>query len=173
MATKSKKTPAAGTNKRVEFRLEFATKLTSGGPGGAWTCVRLTSEQSRAVGQRGNVPVKGSINGFAIRATLGPAGDGTHQLIVNRQMRDRAAATIGDEVHVVLERDTSSRDVPIPEDLQRALAKNTAARRRFESLPPSHKRAYVEAIDEAKMADTRSRRISGAVSQLAAEFQAK
>jgi hypothetical protein len=150
--------------------LEFATKLVSGGPGGAWTCVRLTPEQRRAVGQRGNVAVKGSINGFAIRATLAPVGDGTHQLVVNRQMRDGAEVEIGDEVHVVLELDTASREVQEPDDFQRALQKNAAARRRFESLPPSHRRAYVEAIDEAKKADTWKRRIAGAVSQLAAEF---
>lgn len=169
----AKKKVVAAKAPRPPFRLDFFTRLQSGGPAGVWTCLRLTREQSAAVGQRGIVPVVGKINGFAIRATLGPVGDGTHQMMVNREMREGVSARIGDEVHVVLEPDTTPRVVEIPEDFQRALKKNTAARRRFEALPPSHKKRYVEVIDESKKADTRARRIAGAISQLAAEARMK
>ena len=38
----------------------------------------------------------------------------------------------------------------IPQDVQTGLAANDAARRRFESLPPSHQREYLQWIEQAK-----------------------
>lgn len=58
--------------------------------------------------------------------------------------------------------------LPVPDDLAAALGRAPAAASFFESLPPSHKREYLEWIIEAKRPDTRSRRLESAVSMLAA-----
>jgi uncharacterized protein YdeI (YjbR/CyaY-like superfamily) len=55
-----------------------------------------------------------------------------------------------------------------PDDLLRALKRNRAARACFEQLAPSHKRAYIGWIEEAKREDTRKRRIRRTVERLAA-----
>jgi uncharacterized protein YdeI (YjbR/CyaY-like superfamily) len=55
----------------------------------------------------------------------------------------------------------------VPKDFAQALKKNARASVFFEKLPPSHRRAYVEAIVEAKKPETRARRIAHAVSILA------
>lgn len=47
----------------------------------------------------------------------------------------------------------------IPDDVAAALAKRRRARAAFDALPPSHQRQHLEAIEEAKRADTRARRI--------------
>lgn len=53
-------------------------------------------------------------------------------------------------------------------DVSEALRANPAALSIFEGLPPSHKAEYLKWIDEAKRADTRSRRITGMIDKLTA-----
>ncbi len=52
-------------------------------------------------------------------------------------------------------------------DLERALAASPTAKRAWEGLPSSHRREYLEYIDEAKKAETRTKRISRTVERLA------
>jgi uncharacterized protein YdeI (YjbR/CyaY-like superfamily) len=54
----------------------------------------------------------------------------------------------------------------VPPYLLAALEKNRKARTTFESLPPSHKREYVEWITEAKREETRERRLATAMEWL-------
>lgn len=56
---------------------------------------------------------------------------------------------------------------PSPEFLA-ALAEAPKARKAYDALPPSHKREYLEWIDGAKKADTRTRRIVQAIDQIQA-----
>jgi hypothetical protein len=58
-------------------------------------------------------------------------------------------------------------ELTVPDDLRAALAQNPAAQTRFDALPPSHQREYIEYIEEAKRPDTRARRIEKAVHELA------
>lgn len=115
-------------------------------------------------GTRGRVPVRGTLNGVPFRSTLSPCG-GVHYLPVNRALREQAKIEAGDEVEVLLECDTEPRVIKAPADLARALKANKAADA-WERLSYSHKRAYVEAIAEAKKPETRDRRIQGAIAQL-------
>lgn len=55
----------------------------------------------------------------------------------------------------------------VPADLRAALAKSAKARATFAALPPSHKRAYVEWLNEAKRPETRSRRLAMTLAWLA------
>jgi hypothetical protein len=57
-------------------------------------------------------------------------------------------------------------DVVVPEDFAAALASSPVAQAAFAKLPPSHRREHVEAIEEAKKAETRARRIAKAVEML-------
>jgi hypothetical protein len=148
-------------------RQVFRGKLESGGEGGAWVILRVPFNVEQEFGARGRVAVKGTLNGFAFRTSLFPTGDGTHHILVNKQMQQGAGARAGDRVDVVMEVDAEPRTVEVPRDFAQALKKNARAAAFFETLPPSHKRAYVEAIVEAKKPETRARRISSAVSILA------
>ena len=53
--------------------------------------------------------------------------------------------------------------VAVPPDLERALARNAGARAAFESFSPSHRREYVEWIQEAKREETRRKRLATAI----------
>ncbi len=108
-------------------------------------------------------PVRGTINGFPFRSSAFPTGDGTHQISVNKSMREGAKAGPGDTVRLVLEVDTSTRTARVPEDLRKALAASPTVGTNFEKLAWSHRKAYGNWIAEAKKPETRARRIAQAI----------
>lgn len=59
-----------------------------------------------------------------------------------------------------------AQDVGIPVELAEALGDNAEAKARFDSLPPSHQREYINWITEAKRTETRERRAAKAVLML-------
>lgn len=61
--------------------------------------------------------------------------------------------------------------IPVPADLEAALARNRKARETFEAFAPSHRREYLEWITEAKRAETRAKRLAQTIEWLAAGKQ--
>lgn len=59
-----------------------------------------------------------------------------------------------------------AKPVEVPDYLSAALKKNAAARKTFESFPPSHRREYIEWITEAKQDATRKKRLDTAIEWL-------
>lgn len=57
--------------------------------------------------------------------------------------------------------------VEVPADLERALAKNARARKAFDGFSPSHRREYVEWIQEARREETRAKRLATAIEWMA------
>ena len=57
--------------------------------------------------------------------------------------------------------------LPVPEDFQRALARNRKARDTFAAFPPSHQREYIEWIAGAKREETRAERLATSLEWLA------
>jgi uncharacterized protein YdeI (YjbR/CyaY-like superfamily) len=68
---------------------------------------------------------------------------------------------------VRLDLDEDKREVAAPADFVKALKAKPPAWERWHDLSYSHQREHVEAIEEAKKADTRARRIAGAVATIA------
>ena len=58
-------------------------------------------------------------------------------------------------------------DLPVPPDLNRALAKNKKAKAAFDAFAPSHRREYIEWITSAKAEETRARRLGQAIEWMA------
>lgn len=57
-------------------------------------------------------------------------------------------------------------EIVVPKDFTEALAAKPVAQTAFAKLPPSHRREHIEAIEEAKKPETRSRRIAKAIDML-------
>jgi len=55
----------------------------------------------------------------------------------------------------------------VPEDLERALAADGAAKEFFDGLTPGYRREYVDWVESAKREATRERRVAGAVERCA------
>jgi uncharacterized protein YdeI (YjbR/CyaY-like superfamily) len=63
---------------------------------------------------------------------------------------------------------TRRKELPVPDDFSVALKRTTKARTFFESLPPSCRREYIEWIITAKKEETRTRRLTEAITMLGA-----
>lgn len=133
---------------------------------GTWTYLGIPVEISTAFGSKGQVRVKGTINGHPFRTTALPMGDATPYLVVGKEIRELIHAVPSDTVKVVLELDTEERSLELPDGLKQALASHPQAAEIFERMTYSHKMEWVNWIFSAKQAETRQRRIEKAIVQI-------
>ena len=147
---------------------KFKTKIIAMGPSGAWSCLEIPFNVEKEWGSRARVSVSGTINGFAFRSSIFPDGKGGHTMMVNKAMKEGGNAGAGDSVTVEMAPDAKPRTVAVPKDFKSALAGSAKARATFEGFSPSHKKAYVDWIMQAKREETRTSRISKAVAMIAA-----
>jgi hypothetical protein len=114
---------------------------------------------------RARPPVEVTIRGHTWRTTPG-VYDGVGMIVVNRAVKAATGVDAPDRVQVVMALDTKPRTVAVPADLRAALADEPAAKKAFAALSFTHRREYVEWIEEAKRPATRARRIAGTVDRL-------
>jgi hypothetical protein len=114
---------------------------------------------------RARPPLKVSIRGHTWRTTPGVYG-GVALIVVNRAVKAATGVDAPDRVRVGLELDTEPRTVRVPKDLRAALAGDDAARVAFAGLSYTHRREYVDWIEEAKRPETRARRIAATAERL-------
>jgi hypothetical protein len=150
------------------MKKKFEAKLTSRGPGGAWTFLYVPFSVEEVFGSKARVSVSGTLNGFPFRNSLLPMGDGTHRMAVSKEMQAGAKAAAGDTVKVTMEVDRSERTAEVPAELEKAFKKSKKAAEFFTSLSYSHKRAYTDWVGGAKQEATRESRAAKAVEMLAA-----
>lgn len=131
------------------------------------TGMRVPPEVVESLGGGKRPAVRVTINGYTYRSTIAVMGGG-YMLPVAAEVRTGAGVAAGDEVEVEIEPDSAPREVSVPADFAGALAGDAEAQRFFDGLSYSNKRRIVLSIDEAKSAETRSRRIAKAVEQLRA-----
>ena len=91
---------------------------------------------------------------------------GQFWLSFDAETRRATGRGAGDEVEVRLELDDAPRTVDVPHDLAAALVDDPAAAAAWEKLAYSHKKAHVTAIESAKAAGTRARRVASTLAKL-------
>ncbi|HYZ98029.1 MAG TPA: YdeI/OmpD-associated family protein [Acidimicrobiales bacterium] len=130
--------------------------------GGAY--VRVPPEVVEALGSKGRIPVQATFDGIAYRGSVVSMG-GQKVLGLLKAIRAELGKRPGDIVTVTVELDRAERSIPVPDDLRVSLDR-AGLGATFDGLSYSHRREYVSWIDEAKKADTRSRRISQTVDRI-------
>jgi hypothetical protein len=110
-------------------------------------------------------PVKVTVNRHTYRATPVVYG-GRYYLPVSRFNRLAARVEAGARVTVHLELDEEPRKIEAPLDLALALDEDEEARDFWDRLSYSHRREYIEWINEAKRDGTREKRIEKAIEGL-------
>lgn len=143
--------------------MQFRATIRLGGK--TATGIPVPAEVVAALGRGKRPPVRVTINGHTYRSTVAPMG-GEYMLPVRAEVRAAAGVAAGNEVDVDLELDVEPREAAVPPDFAEALDRDADARRHFDQLSYSHKRRHVLAIEGAKTAETRQRRIARAVSLL-------
>ncbi len=106
-----------------------------------------------------------TINGYTYRSSIAAMG-GVFMLPVSAEVRAGAGIAGGDQVDVEVELDTAPRQVTVPPDFTEALNQDGEAKRFFEALSYSNQLRLVLAVETAKAADTRQRRIDQTVAKL-------
>lgn len=147
--------------KETPGRIEFITLLVGSGPGGAGVVLPVPREVSAALGNRGRVDLKGTVNGRALRAPAMPDGKGGHFI----QLAGESFGA-GERVKVVLERIEQEAPVEAPPDLNKALGHNLQARTAWDKFPPASRRAWVDYIAQSKKVEVREKRIREAVQRI-------
>jgi uncharacterized protein YdeI (YjbR/CyaY-like superfamily) len=123
-----------------------------------WVMVRIPFHAAKVWGKRGQLKVKGEINGFAFRTSLFPDGNGGHRLLVNKLMQRGAKAAPGMVARFRLEPDSAVRVVKVPAELHRALSEDRSLRRWFDGLSHSIRNEFCKVIAQAKSPAVRLRR---------------
>jgi hypothetical protein len=118
-----------------------------------------------ALGAGRKPPVVVNVNGYEYRSTVAVMG-GRYLIPFSSDKRAATGIAGGDAITVDLEVDSTPRTVELPADFAAALDAMPGAREAYERLAPSHKKAHVTAIESAKAADTRQRRIDAAVAKI-------
>jgi hypothetical protein len=117
-------------------------------------------------GTRGQVKVKVLFDKHPYRGVLANMGTGCHVLGVRKDIRAAIGKQVGDSVLVELELDTDERLVEVPDDFQKLLSKNKAARQFFDSLSFTNRKEYAVWISSAKKEETRKKRLEQTLEKL-------
>ena len=113
----------------------------------------------KAVFGKVRAPVKVTLNGYTYRSTIAAMG-GVTCIPLRKSNREAAGLNGNETLKVTIELDTEVREVRVPADLERELRASKAAWDKWQSLSYTHKREHVEAIEGAKKAETRARRLA-------------
>ena len=122
----------------------------------------------RAEFGRARPPVKVTINGFTYPSTVSVYG-GEYFIPFRKDRQEAAGVKPGDTCKVTIATDAEVRKVDPPPDLKAALAKNAAARAKWDQLSFTHKREHSEALLAAKKPETRARRLEKTLRTLASK----
>jgi len=147
--------------KKVTFTatLELAGKTATG--------MVIPDDVVERLGAGKRPPVKVTIKGYTYQNTIAVMG-GRYMLGVAAEHRAAAGVAAGETLKVTLELDDQPRTVEVPADLAKAL-KAAGATKAFDQLSFTHRKEHVRAIEEAKKAETRERRIQKAVEMVTAK----
>ncbi len=138
-----------------------------------WVIIHLPFDAAKVWGSRGQIKVRGEINGFAFRTSLFPTREGRHILLVNKRMQKGARAVEGSVARFQMELDNEKRTVTIPNELKRILSEGRALRRWYDKLNQSTRNDIAKWITEPKNAEARVRRAQQIAERLLAVMEAE
>jgi Bacteriocin-protection, YdeI or OmpD-Associated/Domain of unknown function (DUF1905) len=134
---------------------------------GTSAVVRLPETASKNLPSRGQVAVRGTINGVGFRTVLEPDGNSGHWMRVDDSLQHAAGISAGDTAALGIE---VTRDWPepgVPEDLATALA---AAPQKIQNLwheiTPMARWEWVRWVNATKNPETRTRRVEVSISKM-------
>jgi hypothetical protein len=131
------------------------------------TGVRVPDEVLSALGGGNRPRVRVTIGGYSYQTSIARMG-GEFKFPVSAAVREESGLAAGDEVVVQIELDDAPREVTLPAELADALEGDPAARQAFERLSYSNRKRHALAVESAKTAETRQRRIDRVLAELQA-----
>jgi hypothetical protein len=131
------------------------------------TLLRLPEEASGKLPSRGQVVVKGVVDGHAFQTVLEPDGRSGHWMKVDDELRRTAGIGAGAIATLDLELANDWPEADVPEDLESGLA---SPRRRIQELwkdiTPMARWEWVRWVNATNNPDTRHRRVEVTISKM-------
>src|SRR5580692_8011096 len=162
--SRPKRRPAA---KSFEARLESLRSRLN------WIIIYVRFDAAKLWGLRGQIKVKGEINGFAFRSSLFPTRQGRHFLLINKRMQRGAGVAEGKVARLTIELDREERTVDPPIQLTRILRQDRSLRRWYDELNYSTRNDIAKWIWEPKSDEARERRADQIAERLLAVLDAE
>ena len=132
-----------------------------------WTVLRLPPEASSKLPSRGQVMVKGTINGLDFQTVLEPDGSGSHWLNIDKNMHDSAKVISGHAATLEIEPTKGWPEPNIPADIKEGLADNPHTKTLWMDITPMSRWEWIRWIASTNVPETRKRRIEVSASKLA------
>ncbi len=131
------------------------------------TVLRLPEAASKALPSRGQVAVRGTINGIEFQAVLEPDGEFGHWMRVAGTLQHAAGISAGDTATLDIAVTKDWPEPSVPQDLATALA---AAPQKIQNLwteiTPMARWEWVRWVNATKNPDTRTRRVDVSISKM-------
>lgn len=127
----------------------------------AWSYVEFPHDVEKLFGKKGNVRVKGTINGVAVDRALMPTKSGYHIIILGGDIRRAAKIKkVGQLVQVEVWLNTEPTKMDIPEELADTLDFIPEMKAAWDKLNPGMQRNMCYWVGTAKTTATRAKRVA-------------
>jgi hypothetical protein len=134
---------------------------------GATTLVRLTDEASRSLPSRGQVSVRGTLNGHEFETVVEPDGLRGHWIRIPPELQEAADLEVGDRASVTIEVTPEWPEPELPPDLRAALeAAPKAVQESWSDITPMARWEWVRWVNATANPATRERRVEVSISKL-------
>jgi hypothetical protein len=133
---------------------------------GRWTILRVPDDASTKLPSRGQIAVKGEVDGHAFRTVLEPDGRRGHWLMVDRKLRRSLALGEGETVSLEVEPTKNWPEPDIPRDFQTALDDAPDISDMWNEITPMARWEWVRWINATRNPETRKRRVEVGISKL-------
>ena len=149
---------------RTQAAIRFGATLSTIGTS---TVLRLPETVGKNLPSRGQVAVRGTINGVEFQAVLEPDGNFGHWMRVDDTLQHDAGVSAGDTATLDIEVTKDWPEPSVPQDLATALA---AAPEKIQDLwnetTPMARWEWVRWVNATKNPDTRRRRVDVSISKM-------
>jgi len=145
--------------------VRFTARLTRSVNAKNGSGTQLNVPEAAARKLQGVTTVEGTINRHPFRAPLEQNSSGGFRVRVNKAMREGAGADVGDTVKLAVL--GPEPEPAVPADLRRAFTAYPEARALWKDLNSDARRIWIRWIESAKKPETRARRVTRTVEQLA------
>lgn len=132
-----------------------------------WTVLRLPENASVRLPSRGQVAVRGRMNGAEFETVLEPDGSGGHWMRVDGKLQRAAGVAAGDAATLDIEPTKDWPEPAVPHDLEAALeAAPQTIRDLWEEITPMARWEWVRWVNATRNPDTRQRRVDVSISKM-------
>lgn len=131
------------------------------------TILRLPKEASERLPSRGQVAVRGTINGCEFQTVLEPDGRFGHWMRLDAQLQRAAGLAAGDRATLDIEATKEWPEPNVPKDLGAALAAAPQQiREMWKDITPMARWEWVRWVNATRNPDTRRRRVEVTISKM-------